>query len=335
MSSYGTQSPAVLMQIHFLLLLIVGPGTSNPVPHYIMQKEGGFKLLLVDDPEDSADVFNITSGENISDALEKNTVENRLDFGHKFETSGSADAIKTGNEVDNNKNDSGENSKTSDVKVNKEESEASKVRQNSTKTFIENVSSKNKVKNEKERINIIEGTNVAKNDEGNLEKEIEEETEIDEDKDDKENVDVEDAENVKHVEEAEEENDAEDDEDGENAKDVEGIENDENDEDYAGDEEKEDDERKKDDEKKEDDEEKEDYEDKEDYDDKEDDEDEEEVKDEENAEEGEFENVEQSLVRKWFSQFMFACLLENYECLLEPKSNRTINVYLSQEVIEL
>ena len=132
MSGYGivpgTQSPVVLMQIPLFLLLIVGPGTSNPVPHYIMQKEGGFKLLLVEDPEDSADVFNITSAENISDALEKNSGGNRLDFGHEFKASGSADVNKPGNEV---------------------ESKASKVKQNVTKTITENVLSKNEVKNEK------------------------------------------------------------------------------------------------------------------------------------------------------------------------------------------
>ena len=240
----GTQSPAVLMQIPLLLLLIVGPGTSNPVPHYIMQKEGGFKLLLVDDPEESADVFNITSAENISDALEKNSGGNRLDFGHEFKASGSADVNKTGNEV---------------------ESEASKVKQNATKTITENVLSKNEVKNEKE------------------------------------NVDLEDSEDVEDVEEAEEE-------------------------DYGGNEEKEDSKGKKDDEKKEDYEDKEDDEEKDDNEKKEDDEkkeeddedviEEEKVKDEENAEEGEFENVELSLVRYGFLNLCLHVYL------------RTINVYL-------
>ena len=166
MSGYGivpgTQSPVVLMQIPLFLLLIVGPGTSNPVPHYIMQTEGGFKLLLVDDPEDSADVFNITSAENISDALEKNSGGNRLDFGHEFKASGSADVNKPGNEV---------------------ESKASKVKQNATKTITENVLSKNEVKNEKENVDVEDAEDVKDVEEAEEEKDDEEIQEAEDDED--------------------------------------------------------------------------------------------------------------------------------------------------------
>ena len=158
----GTQSPAVLMQIPLFLLLIVGPGTSNPVPHYIMQKEGGFKLLLVDDPEDSADVFNITSAENISDGLEKNSRGNRLDFVRELKASGSADVNKPGNEV---------------------ESKASKVKQNATKTITENVLSKNEVKNKKENVDVEDAEDVKDVEEAEEEKDDEEIQEAEDDED--------------------------------------------------------------------------------------------------------------------------------------------------------
>ena len=222
MSGYGivpgTQSPVVLMQIPLFLLLIVGPGTSNPVPHYIMQTEGGFKLLLVDDPEDSADVFNITSAENISDALEKNSGGNRLDFGHEFKASGSADVNKPGNEV---------------------ESKASKVKQNATKTITENVLSKNEVKNKKENVDVEDAEDVK-------------------DVDDAEDVkDVEEAEEEKDDEEIQEAEDDEDSESPEDVEDVENVEKEEDyggDEEKEDDEKKEHDEKKEDNEEKEDDE---------------------------------------------------------------------------------
>lgn len=195
MSGYGivpgTQSPVVLMQIPLFLLLIVGPGTSNPVPHYIMQKEGGFKLLLVDDPEDSADVFNITSAENISDALEKNSGGNRLDFGHEFKASGSADVNKPGNEV---------------------ESKASKVKQNATKTITENVLSKNEVKNEKENVDVEDAEDVKDVEEAEEEKDDEEIQEAEDDEDSESPEDVEDVENVEKEEDYGGDEEKEDDE---------------------------------------------------------------------------------------------------------------------------
>ena len=187
----GTQSPAVLMRIPLFLLLIVGPGTSNPVPHYTMQKEGGFKLLLVEDPEDSADVFNITSAENISDALEKNSGGNRLDFGHEFKASGSADVNKPGNEV---------------------ESKASKVKQNATKTITENVLSKNEVKNEKENVDVEDAEDVKDVEEAEEEKDDEEIQEAEDDEDSESPEDVEDVENVEKEEDYGGDEEKEDDE---------------------------------------------------------------------------------------------------------------------------
>ena len=214
MSGYGivpgTQSPVVLMQIPLFLLLIVGPGTSNPVPHYIMQKEGGFKLLLVDDPEDSADVFNITSAENISDALEKNSGGNRLDFGHEFKASGSADVNKPGNEV---------------------ESKASKVKQNATKTITENVLSKNEVKNEKENVDVEDAEDVKDVEEAEEEKDDEEIQEAEDDEDSESPEDVEDVENVEKEEDYGGDEEKEDDEKKEHDEKKEDNEEEEDDED--------------------------------------------------------------------------------------------------------